>query len=112
MDIKTIINLLTAGQIEATKAVELIAIECDTDPAVLITALKKINTTKTSTRFSPQEIASVISMWQNGATKGQIAKQLGRDRISINNLIARLRKKGIDLPLRPIRTADNQLTLF
>lgn len=112
MDIKTIIHLLIESQIEVSKAIDLIAKECEIDPEVLTASFKKINHAKTSSRFSPQEIATVISMWQNGYTKGQIAKHVGRDRVSINNLIARLRKKGIDLPLRPIRASDNQLTIF
>lgn len=107
MDIKTIVQLLAEGNIEPDKAIELIARECEVEP-LRLTSLFNIAPTKRSSRFTTEEIAQVIELWRKGSTKGQIASQLGRDRHSITNLISRLRRQGIDLPLRPLDHLNNQ----
>lgn len=109
MDIKTIVHLLVNGDIEPTKAVELIARECEIEPLTLENLLN-MSCTKKSSRFTNDEIKQVVSMWQRGNTKGQIAQKLGRDRHSITNLISRLRRQGHDLPLRPLEHLSNQPT--
>lgn len=101
MDIKTIVHLLASGDIEAPKAVELIARECEIEP-ITLTNLFNMSSAKKSSRFTKGEIQQVIDLWKVGKTKGQIATELGRDRHSITNLISRLRRQGIDLPLRPL----------
>lgn len=114
MDIKTVIYLLAEGEIEPAKAIEIIAKECEIEPLQLEN-LFNIPSTKKSTRFTQEEINEVVSMWRRGHTKGQIANQLGRDRHSITNLISRLRRQGIELPLRPLDHLANrseQLRLF
>ena len=114
MDIKTIINLVAEGDIEPAKAIDLIAKECNIEP-LRLENLFNITSTKKSTRFTQEEIDEVISMWRRGYTKGNIATQLGRDRHSITNLISRLRRQGIELPLRPLEHLANrpeQLRLF
>lgn len=101
MDIKTIVRLVADGDIEPSKAVELIARECEIEP-ITLTNLFNVASTKRSSRFTKEEIQQVIDLWKVGNTKGQIASKLGRDRHSITNLISRLRRQGIDLPLRPL----------
>lgn len=109
MDIKTIIHLVANGDIESSKAIKLIARECDIEP-ITLGNLFNITATKKSSRFTEDEIEQVIGLWRNGDTKGQIAQKLGRDRHSITNLISRLRRQGIDLPLRPLDHLANQAT--
>lgn len=114
MDIKTIVQLLAEGDIEPDKAIKLIARECEIEPLTLSSLFSDIPTKKSS-RFTQEEITQVIDMWRKGSTKGQIASQLNRDRHSITNLISRLRRQGIDLPLRPLDHLSNntvQLKLF
>lgn len=114
MDIKTIVQLLAEGDIETDKAIELIARECEIEPLTL-SSLFNVSPTKKSARFTQEEITQVIDLWRNGNTKGQIASKLGRDRHSITNLISRLRRQGIDLPLRPLDHLSSnavQLKLF
>lgn len=106
MDIKTIVHLLANGDIESQKAVEIIARECEIEP-ITLSNLFNMSMTKKASRFTEDEIEEVIEMWRDGNTKGQIAKKLGRDRHSITNLISRLRRQGIDLPLRPLNHLNN-----
>jgi hypothetical protein len=117
MDIKTIIHLMATGIIEPQQALTVIAKECEIDPEQLkaVFTSKPMAPVKKTPRYSQQEIDKVVEMWQAHATKGQIAKALGRDRISVNNLMSRLRKQGLDLPLRPLehlKSNSNQLSLF
>lgn len=109
MDIKTIVHLLANGDIESSKAIELIARECEIEP-ITLGNLFNVTATKKSSRFTEDEIDQVIDLWRKGDTKGQIALKLGRDRHSITNLISRLRRQGIDLPLRPLDHLSNQAT--
>lgn len=113
MDIKTVIQLLADGVIEPHKAIDIIANECEIEPVRLET-LFNIKTSA-SVRYTPEEIDKVVAMWREGHSKGAIAKALGRDRISVTNLISRLRRQGIDLPLRPLdhlASENTQLRLF
>lgn len=112
MDIKTIVQLLADGDIEPRKALELIAKECEVEPIKLNSLFNVAFSIpeKKSTRFTAEEIGTVITLWRKGDTKGQIAQKLGRDRHSITNLISRLRRQGIDLPLRPLDHLSNQTT--
>lgn len=107
MDIKTIVHLVANGDIEPTKAIQLIAQECEIEP-IQLTSLFNVSAVKKSSRFTQDEIRQVIDLWRKGNTKGQIATQLGRDRHSITNLISRLRRQGIDLPLRPLDHLNHQ----
>lgn len=114
MDIKTIVHLLAEGDIEPAKALELIARECEIEP-ITLSNLFNVSASKKASRFTQEEISQVINMWRKGSTKGQIASALGRDRHSITNLISRLRRQGIDLPLRPLEHLSyqgEQLRLF
>lgn len=121
MDIKTLIHLLVEGDIDTRKAIKLIASESEVNHIDLENIFKEAFGNSNSTgsrgpRFTKEEIDTVISQWRNGSTKGQIAKEIGRDRTSITNLISRLRRQGIDLPLRPLEhltsNGNQQLQLF
>lgn len=121
MDIKTLIHLLVSGDIEAHKAIQLIADETEVDHLELENIFKEAfikagTTTVRGPRFTKDEITTVVELWRSGNTKGQIAKQIGRDRTSITNLISRLRRQGVDLPLRPLEhlssNGNKQLQLF
>lgn len=117
MDIKTIIHLMATGVIDPQQALTVIAKECDIDPEQLkeVFTSKPMAPVKKTPRYNQQEINKVVAMWQAHATKGEIAKALGRDRISVNNLMSRLRKQGYDLPLRPLehlKASTDQLSLL
>lgn len=121
MDIKTLIHLLVEGDIEPRKAIKLIANESNVNHLDLENIFREafVNAGTTGARgprFTKDEIDRVISLWRAGNTKGQIAKEIGRDRTSITNLISRLRRQGIDLPLRPLEhltsNGNHQLQLF
>lgn len=121
MDIKTLIHLLVEGDIETHKAIKLIASESEVNHLDLENIFKEAfgnpnNSRSRGPRFTPEEINKVIDLWRAGSTKGQIAQEIGRDRTSITNLISRLRRQGIDLPLRPLEhltsNGNRQLQLF
>lgn len=120
MDIKTLIHLLVEGDIEASKAIKLIARESEVDHLDLENIFKEalVGTVvpARAPRFTKDETNLVIDLWCKGNTKGQIAKEIGRDRTSITNLISRLRRQGVELPLRPLEHLSNngnkQLQLF
>jgi hypothetical protein len=107
MDIKTIVHLVANGDIDPAKAIELIAHECDIE-IIQLTSLFNVTSVKKSSRFTQDEIDQVVDLWRKSNTKGQIALKLGRDRHSITNLISRLRRQGIDLPLRPLDHLNHQ----
>ena len=121
MDVRTLVILTAQGHIPAEEGIARIAEECGITTESLIQVLSVATRTPLSSRrWTSEDDAVVIKMWQSGKTAGTIAKAINRSRTSVSQRVFYLRRHGHDLTTRETaglnaikanKTTSNQLTL-
>lgn len=102
MDIKTIVLLTVEGRISAEEGLNLIAQECGVTTDSLIQALTSSEaiTPLSARRWTSEDDATVIKMWEAGESAGAIARALSRTRNSVSQRVHYLRNHGHSLEKR------------
>lgn len=119
LDVRTLIILTVNGDIPVEEGLARIADECEISPESLIKALTKTNKTPLSIRrWTQEDDAKVIELWNAGMSAGNIAKTLNRSRNGVAQRVFFLRGEGHELAKREtagiqaIRNKKAQQTLF
>ena len=119
LDVRTLIILTVNGDIPVEEGLARIADECEISPESLIKVLTQTNKTPLSARrWTSEDDAKVIELWNAGQSAGAISKTLNRSRNSVAQRVFYLRTEGHELEKRDtagmqaIRTKKAQLTLF
>lgn len=119
LDVRTLIVLTVNGDISAEEGIARIAEECGITTESLIDALSIGDKTPLSARrWTTEDDALVIQMWNAGKSAGAISKTLNRSRNSVAQRVFHLRGEGHQLEkretagLQAIRNKKAQQTLF
>jgi hypothetical protein len=101
MDVRTLVILTAQGHIPAEEGIARIAEECGITTESLIQVLSVATRTPlASRRWTSEDDALVVKMWQDGKTAGTIAKAINRSRTSVSQRVFYLRRHGHDLAIR------------
>lgn len=102
MDVRTVIILTVEGTLSSEEAINLIASECGVSTENLVKALtpRGTKTPLATRRWTTDDDADIIRMWQAGKTAGDIAKAINRTRNSVSQRVHLLRSLGHTLEKR------------
>lgn len=119
LDVRTLVILTVNGDISVEEGLSRIADECGITTESLIKALTQDEKTPLSARrWTNEDDALVIQMWNDGKSAGAISKTLHRSRNSVAQRVFYLRGEGHELErrdtagLQAIRNKKAQQTLF
>lgn len=119
LDVRTLIILTVNGDIPVEEGLARIADECEVSRESLIKVLTQTDKTPLSARrWTSEDDAKVIELWNAGKSAGAISKTLNRSRNSVAQRVFYLRTEGHELEKRDtagmqaIRNKKAQQTLF
>lgn len=119
LDVRTLIILTVNGDIPVEEGLARIADECEVSRESLIKVLTQTGKTPLSARrWTSEDDAKVIELWNAGKSAGAISKTLNRSRNSVAQRVFYLRTEGHELEKRDtagmqaIRNKRSQPTLF
>jgi len=102
MDVRTVIILTVEGTLSSEEGLALIASECGVSTENLIKALTVTpeKTPLSTRRWTSEDDAEIVKLWQSGKSAGDIAKAINRTRNSVAQRIHLLRNQGHKLEKR------------